>query len=489
MFSIDQVGKIEDAVEEVLIQERMRYAEIYKCIELYISAWVGTNEKEIYLGGTQGINLLFDRPRDLECYTYTLYSAAALVHANNLTNAIAETQNYDKGGFVVTLLNKLPYRVYDISVDNRSIVTLYQLSGQNLAKLILPIKTKSYGGYTVSILSPEVYLMEAYHILCSPNAVSEWFYTLRNEVKLYQLMKHRLDTVFSNVLVEGGAVEMAIEQKILTGIVNNNPGVVLIGEHAIRVIHDNEHLALPLDWKPSRIVTVIGDAREIYESVKKISPHATMTERPVPILEDFRLSRSVIKIDDKEAMYIYNSCTYDCIPYNLRVAKDKSSIRLGSPFLIIRFLLIELWVIRWIHTLGSIDTNFAKKRIESIIKLIVALRNKMTDENINIQTMSYTRDVIADTKVPIKLITNLKDELFDHKYESTLAVLGKNYMGTYISEYIAVKVQLQNSDKKFPPYHPQRYYKEHGAYRVLGDYKKAVDRDPKSPKEDPETKK
>jgi len=485
MFSIEQVGQIEDDVQKVLIAERNNYADVYKVVEQYIGNFTG--DETIYLGGSYGVNLLFKRPRELNDYNYILYSQKAFIQANELTNLIAAGQDYAKGGKVVTLVTKLPYKRYEIVVDNRTLVSLYHLQPlSGLDSLILPIKEKSDLGYTLTILSPEVYLLNCYHTLCSPQEVGSWEQALRDETKLFQLMNHRLNDLFNAVLIGGTNQKepetgpekrnksnvdyKMVEQKILADVVDNNEDIIMVGEHAIRIINDRNFLNLS-DWQPTKLISVIGDLKKISERVQKVFPNNIVTQQSklVPVLEDFRLERGVIKLDDKEVMYVYSASNYDCIPYNTVSAK-KSKIRIGSPFVLMRFLLVDLWMVRWIHHINMIDDAFAKTRIKNIVKVIVSLRTKLQDPKIDIKTMSVSSDTLLGTKIITKLPTNIKDSYFGENSE--LGLLGKDYYGQYISEYLAVKLLLSQSDKKFPPYYPQRHLLEHGNYRSINSHSK-----------------
>lgn len=486
MFFINQVNKIEDNVYKVLMAERERYSVVYKTVEKYISEFL-TGSDAIYLGGSQGVDLLFNRERSLDDYTYNLYSENAFIHANNLTNEIAKTQDFDNGGWVVVLLTKIPYQQYDIMVDNRSIITLYKLKtiGEGIHSLIMPINKLSYSKFTVAILSPEVYLISDYHTLCSPQLIGNWQQTLRNETKLFSLMSNRLNDLDSliNGGDEGGGDEgegdkdtidvekeimsvnyHEIEQTILRNIVDNNENLILIGEHAYRILKDRNmfHINVSLSTK---VISVIGDINEIYESIKKMSVGSvTKYSKNVPVLEDFRLERGVIKINNKEVMYVYNSMFYDCVPYN-EVCYKKSKIKVGTPFLIMRFLLVDLWMIRWIHKINMIDSKFAKMRIKNIISMIVAIRSKMQDPKIDVKTMSISDDELLGTKIITKLSTDIKDNLFGNNGE--LSVLGTNYLGQYVSDYLAIKLLIEKSNKKFPPYYPQKNYKRDKEYRTI----------------------
>jgi hypothetical protein len=536
MFSIDQVGKIEDRVETVLVKERERFSVVYDVIEKYVAQYTEANALAIYMGGSIGIDMLFRRPRTLDDYDYILYSEEAFMHANDLTNEIAKTQDYDKGGFVVMLITKIPYKTYEIQVDGRTMVKFIAIGGKqqthasqktNTHNLILPIKEKSYHGHIVLILSPEIYLIDTYHTLTSPQMVGEWATSLRDETKLFQLTKRRLDDgIFSKDRLaaapptEGAAetevtrkLQKTIEQTLLTKVVNKNANLILIGEHALRILNGYEKF-IEGDGDfimSSMVVNIIGNENEIYEAVKKVITALPGCERMpvvkasrnVPILEDFRLKRCVIKAGpegkQREIMYVYNSTQYDPVPFSiveprnpknvggapkhLASKKETDSISLGTPFTLLRFLLIDIWVVRYIHQLGMIDENFAKKRLANLIKHFIGLRTKMQDSKIDIKTMSVTDgDKVRGQSTGEKLLTNLRDDLFGA--DSPFGVLTKQYQGVYISEMLAIKLELQAGDKKFPPYSPQRAFCESGSYRNLRAPQKHSTKE-QEPKEEP----
>lgn len=496
MFSIDQVSRIENEVFEVLKKERERYSKVYIAIENYLSQNKENDKNCIYLGGSMGVNLLFKRSRSLDDFTYTIYSENAFKHANDLTNVIAKLQNDQTGGWIVILLTKIPYKIYEIQVDNRTVVTIINIKNNIQAPpsyhLINPIIEKSYENYNVSILSPEVFLINTYKVLCSPNRVGDWEQALRDETKLFQLLKMRInksemDAKISDYTSEHHSspvlgskeskdfqIQTAIEQLLLKKVVNQNKNVILIGEHALRLLNDHEKFMDNFSLS-SKVVQVIANENIIEEVInvcKKDFPDFKIThhKKQVPILDDFRLVRTIIKIENseisKEIMYIYNSCDYDLIPYNTIVAphpKEKDKINIGSPFVLMRYLLIDIWIIRFILGMKMIDENFAKKRIENIKNLFILLRGKIQDKRIDVSIKSLTsEDKIEGVKIG-HLTTNINDDYFAR---GLLGVLDNDYHGIYISEYIAMRLELQNT-KKFPPYYPQKYFKEHNEYRNL----------------------
>lgn len=563
MFSIDQVARIEDDVEAVLVTERKRYDSVYDVVEKYTSEFSTETSGRfrgggLYVGGTMGVNLLLHRARSLDDYVYELYSEDAFEHANNMTNRIAEHIRKEDLGFYVVLLTKIPNRTYEIHVDDRRLIYLTNLDrGKRFAgqqqtftswDLIKPIQEKSYAGYPIQILSPEVYLVGTYRTLSSPNEIGNWPEQLRNETKLFQLMKPRLDilggadeevdaeldTSSSNKDPISREEQKKIEQAILMKFVNRNKSCVLIGEHALRVV--NQHEPFTKDFHTSSMVVqlISGDSPEdITQTIKEIVHNAIGREilvlkstKSVPILDDFRLNRTTIKVGpeglQKEILYVYNSSDYDLIPYNTVIAgkehkehkkgskdkkdkkgkkttntkkdkdktkdkktkkdkKDKKSskdndkkdndkdtnfIQIGTPFVLLRFVLINIWVVRWINKMGMMNDDFARKRLANLLKSMIDLRAVMQDSKIDIKTMSTVYVDKTGHEQEERLMTNIRDDLFGSK--SVIGIGRKEYIGQFISDMLAIKKERKESSKKNPPpYYPQRNYLADGKYREL----------------------
>ncbi len=398
------------------------------------------------IGGPMGVHMLLQRQRTYDDFQYILYTENSLIHANNLTNEIAKFIGETP---IIKLRTPIPDVKYEIHVDSRPLVIIFTLrSDVKTYDLIEPVKVKSFDGKReLLVLSPEIHLLDIYRTLYSPADVGSWEEALVYEKSLYELLQKRLSIL-------GGADDeirpeerTKIEEALLREFVSNNKQLILLGEHAIKIISKTQ--------TTSNVIYVISSADEeadfariksiIHKTLGREIP-VTKNSRSSNVMQDFRLTRTTIKVGSdgqkKEVMYIYNSASFDLVPYN--VVNGKTQIQIANPFVLMRFLLIDLWMIRWVREMGKVNEFFAKKRIHKILSLIVNLRKTMSDNS-----------------------NNIKDELF--KGDGMLSVFQKDqYIGTHIDESITVRLNQLASEKRYVDYYPQGYYFTHKSYRVFG---------------------
>jgi hypothetical protein len=430
IFSIDQLTPIYDSVVACIVQERERYAKIYEAIETY------TQEHQLILGGTLGVNTLIGKPKGLDDYYYELYTEHPFVAANNMCNDIAAVADR----MIVRMQTAIPYGKYNIMADGRNMISVYGLES-GITKVIGPVESD------MLLLPPEIQLINIYRTLYSPNKADEWETALHDENALFDQMIKSADKF-------GGGHNTSdlrkhrdnLQHSILKNFVNNNKHCVLLGEHAL-------YMNDPDSYKLESPIVQIISARPVSEDVAvitKLSPGYPVTHntKELKILQDFRLTRTIIRVGDrdsgeqKEVMYVYNAAHYDLIPYNRYVVKD-GFIQVGNPFVLLRFLLIDFWIIRLIHAAGKMDDNYKNMRLQSIRNKVLMLRSQLSSGDVTTINELHTSD-----RSRIRIFQD------------------KNYIGKYENEDIAQKEASKNA-KKYPYYYPQEYYRKNNEYRIV----------------------
>lgn len=479
MYTINQVERIKTLIENKIYVERLTYFEFYEVIEEYLNSFssstTGATGSAIMVGGTMGVNLLLKKERNIQDFVYELYAENAFLHANNLINLLEELNSKTKKNLIILLKTTIPNNKYQIIIDNRPMVIFYKLS-ENSFDLVLPVKTKTFDNKKeVLVVSPEIQLIDIYRTLYSPNKSDIWQENIEDEKKLFQHLKQRIQQstsfAFNYVLKKGsdditGGEEIKNEDKKLIELelfkqyIVNNKNVILIGEHAVKLLTN-----LPSNSNIIQVIsanTIEQDFIEVENIVKKTFkrniPVVKIT-RKMHVMQDFRITRTSIKIGDehnqKEILYIYNSGFYDLIPFNTFVKDSKSSIQVGNPFVLIRFLLIDFWMVRWIKILGSIDNKYANQRLDSILNKILFIRNMMSNDKLEIDKKYFNNS--ANPK--LKVFTSNTNE----------------YLGHYDDENISQKVLIKDLSKKYYDYFPSEYYKKNKSYRVVENFLKSKD--------------
>lgn len=459
MFILNQLDFIRDDANKFIIQERMRYNNIYVAIEEYICS------NNIIIGGTLGVHMLLQQERTPLDFVYEVYCENSFKHCNNIANIIAGildcnlfTDNSDEDttdNNVVRKINEHPqivvmktviaYDRYQILINGRLIITLFNLPERtevSLTKLIEPIKVKSYNKDNIEllVLSPEIYLINAYRILGSPNKIDLWKETIENESILYDYLKKRIPKLNKS----GGGELMKDSQKLSKYLIDNfvrNTGRVLIGDHAMYIYNGNAISNDIVEVISSDISADIDELRKIIASYYNDNTiNFTHKTRSLHILQDNRLTRTTIRLKERDIMYIYNNMKYDLIP-TLQLSSANNTILIGNPIVMMRFLLIDYYMIKWILLLGYIDENFAKFKQNKILNNIISIRNKFEFS-------------IDNTTIRINKITDL--------FPSDLA----RYVGVYSDDIIYTKNKMKEGTKYFD-YYPQEYIHKHDSYRVI----------------------
>ena len=497
MFSPESVESAIERLDQGAMEERLRYKPIYQVIEDYVAQFTTPNkiagrDQMIIMGGTMSVDLLIGKELGRDDFIYSLFSEDAFAHCNNLTNQIAsmivdmfkDAQDpLNNPYWTVIMKTTTAHKRFEILVDQRPLVRWTVLKtmseDSSLFKLIEPLTVKSYfQKKTVLIMPPRFHLVETYRTLYSPDQVDNWHQALVDERRLFGYMKRIMDLQRAGKTVVVGqgsdsdktqdislAKRRYITAAILDEFIKNNPKVILLGEHAINMLTgvpvDTTILHILIDHDIS-LEDIKPSLIDICSRIMARSVQLVFSTRDVQILSDFRLRRTSVKLDGKEIMYIYNATSYDLIPFCQVDDKKKNVIRIGNPFVLIRFMLIELWIVSWIASIGKIEASFAKARNNSIISKILGLRSKISKK--------------ADVD---RFRTSIDDKYTHPGPMQIFQTRDMDYIGQFESELKAQKTKAQ-TQQRFYDYYPQEVLRKTGKYRVLG--KEHADQEQKTEK-------
>lgn len=450
MYSFNYLEKIDEKYKEKIYQERLQFEDIYNLIEKYINDFTdGINY--IVLGGTMGINILLKRERTYDDFVYDLYTENAFLHSNNLINLLDE--KFGSETKIFSLKSAIPNVKYQISLNSRTLVIFHKLNEKS-RELVLPIKAQTFNKeLDIIVLPPEVHLIDIYRTLSSPASIEEWENELQNEMKLFKYLNERIQTGIIGSSDNNLDIRKLIGEKIYNDFIKNNKSIVLLGEHALKLISD-----IKINTNIIQLISsddIENDFLIISNIIRQLDPNIPIIKivRDLDIMQDFRLKRTTIKIGEignqKEIMYIYNTAHYDLIPFN-RYYDENNIIQIANPFVLLRFLLIELWIVRLIKQNGYIDETFATFRINELISKLLILRNmiKSNDHGIN-----------------KNLFDNFKNN--DQKLLKIFQSESNDYIGYYENENLYQKQIAKDAQKKYYDYYPRLYKLKNNNYRII----------------------
>ena len=404
---------LEQAYEKAK-KERLKYEKAYKIIDKYLL------ENNMIINNPN----LLTRTESIDDFQYLVYSREGFPKCNNLVNLLTK-----KTPYLWKLRTVFGNHTYHIYLDTRLILVCKELKLPESVKIIEPLKRNSHTtGKPVWVMSPEMMLLDVYRQLYSPASAGSWEDLVKKEDKLFEILTSRKKDIVGGKISK--RLRDDLEKRLLRYIGDSNH--ILIGEHACKHLIDSEVIT-PVIEVLARDLNVDELKNVIHEI---ISDPVIRYDRELQIVEDFRLMRTTIKVgtqdDSIEVMYIYNSPVYDLVPFSII-----DGIRVGNPFVVMRFLLINIWIVRWLRERGSINQAFATRKVSHQIGLVLKIRKALGDISLSSE--------------------GGKLGLFQRK----------NYLGCYLSDQLALKLQALDSDRRYPDYVPLAYKRQFGNFRTL----------------------
>jgi hypothetical protein len=467
MFKYDQLSPL--PITTVLQQERLRYSIVYDTILLFLR-----QHRSVYLGGTLGARLLHSPPLSpsqwqLEDFQIELYGEHMLNVCNELTNFIDETlsrniivgskepisaeptavpqlshvkdtekpntddtnaeptaipkpasdDTNDKSEVlhaghrvVVVMKTSIPNGRYMIQINMRPMVTLIELP-RGFASLVVG---KPSHDQDISLLVEAAHLVDIYRILYQPRP-GDWPAAL----DLEQLLQN------SSITGGGGADRKRDEprpadlrKKIWEAFVSGTVGShlessIIVGDYAIQALTNK-----PIEYKS--VMHILSQQPAALAEALCVIVSGQSTHHPLSIMRDSQLERTIVRGSGSDLIYIFNTPTYELVGW---CGVKGLPLRLGSRYLLLRFLYIDYWTI----TLRSanLDPSFYRNKCQSILDGI---------------------EQIKSSDIPP-------------------FVPPEQYMGVYISDEDHAKISSQTGNR-FPDYFPRSYLRKEGAYRSLG---------------------
>jgi hypothetical protein len=471
----DYLNNLETNAMKYIENDRKQLSVIYETIETFIK------DNSFIISQPE---LLYESKFNLaELTTITIFCENIFRHSNKLINLLANALDiYEKSlsddeknnpltinisARWLILKTVVAHEEINIFFDGRLLVVFKAINRYkniDIFKMLLPVKSKIvfFTSSELLLLPPELELMDIYHKLYSPDKADNWEDLIKTEYHLYENLLIRTKTII------GGAKDCVrniitnietIKKLIVLDFIKDQPAV-LIGDWAIKLMEYGETgKAFQDNFEKVQLIIdcPIEEFNELLENfLKTISPYKpTFREEKLHIISDSRLKKYTFYISgvcsisgqrfERPFLDVFNSGSYELIPY--RISKEfmtkkggfnndhkkdsyPDDIKIGSAYVLLRFLLLDIWILRIIKNLGLITPSILETKIMKLFETMAIIKN---ERKLN------------------KLIT----KSFQHD----------NYIGNYQSLIIYQKNKLQ--DAKFPPYTPYYWKLSHGSYRDI----------------------
>lgn len=446
MFHEDYIFILDDNIREIMQKERDKYSAYNEIILNHLIEYSSANiNQQILLGGSHGLSYITDYTPDLSEITYHVYSNKALNHAFILSNKLEEYTADNEDYFVVmksTIMNK----IFDIYVNNIHMIRFYRV-------LLHDVDIKEIMGYEVdikdkklSVTNTDMYLMEIYSKLYNPKYVDEYNDLLIQEASIFNAMNIGTDIKDNKNKADADTYNKnPIELEILNKFIKNNNEIVLIGEHAIYMYH----------IVPYQIIKCITNKHFKYliKELKNIFPKYEIDYKysNVGLTIDDSLMRMSVKINNKEVIHVFNSAQYELIPYNI-IHKNNDFIQVGSPFVIMKFMYIDLFILQILAEKNIINYSLYKTKKKNHDKIIYKFRQLLLND-ITIYNSS-------NREITKKIIDYNKAEEIAPIFQK------EQYIGIHKDEIIEQKIKLISGERVID-YYPKKYKLEQGTYKEL----------------------
>jgi len=378
---LDVIGDAERRALKIVLADRVRYNKFIKVAEEYVIS------RKLTVGGNYATQLLLGASDNsyappevgLSSYQCTIYCNDALKHTRAIADAIYKLDPDDLAHYTV-VGTTVADKQFNITVNGRALITVLALplsrGGKPQIMLIPSIRPAQFaveiGGSHLDIncVGPEIQLMEVYDALCNPSQSGRWEELLITESKLRKILCASIRKKIEGVaIIGGGGGHSAIHTTIRDKFASDS-GRVLIGQEATELI-TNKTLRGGGRLQVISNRSLESEAMAVAALAKRAGVLTEWKIEDPKIPTNYRLRRVTVYAVGKKRypiIDIYNAAAFDLIPYTMkRDHGAPANIKLGTPFVIMRYRLIDMWTIQLLGQMGVIDTSYVKRLLFEII--------------------------------------------------------------------------------------------------------------------------
>lgn len=414
ILNTDFLDNIQKKALTIIKQDRDKYKAIYDIILKYCS------DQNIIISNYYVLTNQEDTMANVIDKVYKCYTIEPFRHANNLTNLIHQNKA-DK--YQYTRLNTIvEHEEFSIMYDTRVVVQIYGLQkhrSTDFMSIIKPTKIDK-----CLYMPAEIELIDVYH-----NFYNNKIDDLAIETELYKQVYERKEKGIIGSGVSCKERKKEIIEVIKIGLVKDwilkkcaIDNIILIGPWAHDWIKHGKNICVNLEKIQIISSTSVKELlAELRHYLSEFNMTVTYREQELHIPKDFRTVRYTFYLQDKPFLDLFNCAEFEIIPYH-----NINGIFIASKWVILRFLFIDLWIIRVIKSLGLLSQDVLNKKIIYLWDLIEYFREK-------------EKELSKDTE---------------------------NYIGVFI-DYIIDKKISNLQEKRFEPYVPEIYLKKNNKYREI----------------------
>jgi len=438
---LDYVKMAESSAMVHVMEERNKFLPYLEIAENF------AKKEKLIFGGNAGLDILLGNEPTVESFELTLYSNDILNHSRRL--AMEFYKKYPEKAKLTKVRTLIPYQKLMISINSRTIVIMKSISPHRNSRLgNIIVSQTGQGLFTKHIqkcLGPDLILINIYNQLIDTNYSNSWSKLVEVEQKLYNILQsHKVEITKSHnkKSFKGGGEKDNTKQiyyKFMNDVMDNF------------VSQPNNVVILPCKEKNNQLLRIKITSDDSFENCEKkirriakkytLQIHKNVNDMSIPIdrcIKKLTLCFFNVKTMKKQAfMDIYNTAQYTAIPYvtnkeslipisNVTISPN---IKVGTPYVLLKFILVEMWTIRTLLNANAIDKILCSNLFNNLFN-----------------SYSNIHDIIME------IIHNGNLELI---FQSDI----NSYIGQYLDENIMSRRQMHDLQDKDPNYRkPYPYY-------------------------------
>jgi hypothetical protein len=360
---------------KIIKAERGQYDQVWKVIEDYCK------KHKLILSNKYVLSGYADAQCNIYNKIYKIYTSNPFKHANNLANEIHRANIEDSNACYTRMKTLQENAAFNIEYNMRQVAIINKLqrykSRTESTDIIKPVEIKNQ-----LYMPSELELIDIYHIMYNPAMYGE-----REEASAYEkiLFEQTLTRKEKGVL-GAGCQELKRDrlQALKIGIVTKwlpTRDFILIGPWAhdwikleSNICANKEKIQIIGDIIPDKLknllqkfVSGMTKFNIVYRTQELYIPKDMRTKRHTFYIQ----IRSEKGITEKPFLDLFNIALFEVVP-----CKCVRNIYIGSNEVILRFLFIDLWILRVIKGMGYITDNILNMKISYLWHLIIFFRKE-----------------------------------------------------------------------------------------------------------------
>lgn len=415
------IPTIQNQAIQTIKKERDRYDIVWKTIEEYCI------KHSLIISNKYILSDLTDSKKNICDKIYRIYTSNPFRHANNLTNDIYKKMIADSERRFTRLKTVKENEEFLIEYDMRQMVQIYKVQKHKSGEPTEVIKPVSINN--ILYMPSELELIDIYHTLYDPNQFKDYNEAFEFEEILFQQVSKRKEhgIIGGSCRIKKRQMLEALKIGIVSEWLPKQDDIILIGPWAHDWIKSQKDLCVNVEK-----IQIIGLITPDKLKHKLQAYTRTLTKFDISIREqqlhipkDFRTIRFTFYIHintergiiEKPFLDLFNCAEFEIIP-----CVKINNILIGTKWVILRFLFIDLWVVRVIKNMGLLSGDILNKKLVYLWGIIEFFRMEYTMSDQNKKFIGVHRDSNMDKK-----ISNLEGRTFYPYYPETYFKQNKKY--------------------------------------------------------------